>query len=58
MKFKDLKPVEKRKLLKQEYLRDGAEESYVNELVPADQKFVDLRLTQVFGYEPLTEVEL
>ena len=61
MKFRSMTLLQKKKLLRDEYIKDGAEESFVDELVPSgylpdDLASVDARLKDVFGYKDETEV--
>ena len=59
MKFKDLTLNQKRKLLHEEYLSDGADEKIINDgLIPEDYKSVINRLRSVFGYKDDMEVEV
>lgn len=58
MTFRDLTPPQKRDLLKQEYLKDGADEGTVEELIPSGILDLNSRLINVFGYTPESEVEL
>lgn len=57
MKFKDLNIQQKRDLLLDEYLRDGAPPATAKELIPQDNKNVDARLRDVFSYSDDSEVE-
>jgi hypothetical protein len=61
MKFRSMTLEQKKKLLREEYLKDGAEESFVDELIPSGYSLdtlasVDSRLKEVFGYKDETEV--
>ena len=51
MKFKDLTLKQKRKLLREEYIRDGADVEIINQgLVPREENLVTDRLRTVFDY--------
>lgn len=62
-KFKDLSLTQKQKLLRDEYLKDGAEEKFIDELIP-DKTYqnpyaaVNARLKDVFGWKDEMEVEI
>ena len=58
MEYRELNLDQKRELLKREYLKDGAEESFVDELIPSNPTDLDNRLINVFGYTADSEVEL
>jgi len=65
-KFKDLTTEQKRKLLRDEYLSDGAHDDIVDELIPGvgygyddyADKIITNRLKEVFGYTNDMEVAL
>ena len=58
-KFKDLTLEQKKKLLREEYLQDGADESILNEgVIPDTEKHITGRLQYVFGYKDDMEVEV
>jgi hypothetical protein len=61
-KFKELKLDQKKKLLREEYLKDGAEESFVDQLIPIGASDVTMavttRLRDVFGYQDDMEVDV
>ena len=59
MKFKDLTLEQKKALLRNEYLSDGADEGIIDQgLIPHDYKSVTARLKEVFGYKDDMEVSI
>jgi hypothetical protein len=58
-KFKDLTLDQRKKLLHDEYLSDGADENIISQgLIPKDAKSINDRLKTVFGYTDDMEVEV
>ena len=58
-KFKDLILEQKKDLLRDEYLRDGADEDIIADgLIPDEEMSITLRLKTIFGYKDDTEVEI
>jgi hypothetical protein len=63
VKFKELTFKQKKDLLRNEYLKDGADESIVDELIPDGDLMtvsgiINNRLRDVFSYRDDTEVEV
>jgi hypothetical protein len=59
MMFKDLTLEQKKKLLREEYLRDGADEDIIAQgLISDTESQVTSRLETIFDYKDYTEVEV
>jgi hypothetical protein len=63
MKYKDLKPEQKKQLLRNEYLKDGADPAIIESMLPEGYapdaaRDVDERLQEVFDWNDEDEVEL